>query len=121
MSNKRIGVTKKDRSEKGLTDKKKEKQSTLLFDTILFLTKEVKEHFNATFYTSTIMSSKCVEIKGYSFFKIPVYFNHMGQETFMTLDADFVYPGLICMFFVNAIIDKDILTITSFVKEKYLS
>lgn len=53
MSNKRAGVTKKDCTDRGTTEKKKDKQNSLPFDLNLFMTKEAKER--STLYSIPVM------------------------------------------------------------------
>lgn len=59
-------------------------------------------------------------MKGYSFFKIPLYLKHMGWETFVTFDADFIYLSLNLYVLYKCHIDKDIPVVTSFIKGKMI-
>lgn len=67
-----------------------------------------------------MINSKYVDMKNYSYFKIPLYLKYIGWETFVTLDTNFIYPRFIRIFFANFVIDEDIPTITSFVKGKMI-
>lgn len=90
MGNKGVGVTKKDRAKKIEIEKKKDKHSFPPFDSTLFLIKGAEDRFHSTCYTYSAISGTYIGMKSCSFFKISQYFKHIGWETFVTLDANFI-------------------------------
>lgn len=66
------------------------------------------------------MSGKYVNMNGYSYFKIPQYFHKMDEKKFVTSKIDYIYPRLMCLFFVNVIVNKEIPKITSYIKGKII-